>query len=66
MHVSTTARGQTTFLLPAYILFETVRAVFTYAAIHSHVPVSSTFITFGYKELSTLDGFKKLIRPTQG
>ncbi|KAK5025108.1 hypothetical protein LTR13_010545 [Exophiala sideris] len=47
MFASTKSGGQTLLLLPAYVLLETIRAVLTYSAIHSHVPVSSTFITFG-------------------
>jgi hypothetical protein len=34
------------FLLPAYVVFETTRAILTYAATHSHAQISSTFITF--------------------
>ncbi|KAI1629455.1 nucleotide-sugar transporter-domain-containing protein [Exophiala viscosa] len=47
MFASTKSGGQTLLLLPAYVLLETIRAILTYTAIHSHVPVSSTCITFG-------------------
>ncbi|ODQ55030.1 hypothetical protein SAICODRAFT_53593, partial [Saitoella complicata NRRL Y-17804] len=34
------------FLLPAYITFETTRAILSFAAVHSQVRISSTFIAF--------------------
>ena len=39
--------SSTFFLLPAYISFETTRAILSFAAVRSHIEVSPTLIAFG-------------------
>lgn len=43
--------SSTLFLLPAYIAFETTRAILCYAAIRSDVRISSTAVTFASESL---------------
>lgn len=50
------------FLLPAYITFDTTRAILTFAAVNSHISVSSTTITFCSELLKLIFAFVFLCR----